>query len=1300
MLILRGAPALSAFRLDKLAQRLAAVHPGIALQHTEYVHFAELSARLSREREKILAQLLRYGPEISEAGYVAGSADEAELLLVVPRPGTISPWSSKATEIARNCGLQEVQRLERGIAFYMVLPDGLGQQQHGDVARLVHDRMTERVLSRMEQAAALFQTSAPAPMASVDLIKGGRDALVAADRALGLALAEDEIDYLLEGFRALGRNPSDVELMMFAQANSEHCRHKIFNASWSIDGEAQAHSLFGMIRNTHARGGQNVLSAYSDNAAVVAGHTAGRFYPDPESGEYGYSREPIHLLMKVETHNHPTAIAPFPGAGTGAGGEIRDEGAVGRGSRPKAGLTGFSVSNLQIPGCRQPWEREYGRPGRIASALEIMLEGPIGGAAFNNEFGRPVLCGYFRSFEQLVPGVDGPEVRGYHKPIMIAGGYGNIREEHVEKGTFAPGAKLIVLGGPAMLIGLGGGAASSMASGESAEDLDFASVQRQNPEMERRCQEVIDRCWQLGARNPIAFIHDVGAGGLSNALPELVKDGGRGGRFELRRVPSDEPGMSPLELWCNESQERYVLAVAPEHLEGFEAICRRERCPFAVVGEATEEQHLHLTDSAFGNAPVDLPMSVLFGKPPRMHREIRRRRVPRTKLALEIDLPEAVGRVLQLPAVACKNFLITIGDRTVTGMVVRDQMVGPWQVPVADCAVTTVSYDTFTGEAMAMGERTPLALLDGPASGRMAVAEAITNIACAAIGDISDIKLSANWMCAAGHGAEDEALYDTVGAVALEFCPALGITIPVGKDSMSMRTTWRDGEGEKAVTAPMSLIVSAFAPVVDVRMSRTPQLQPREQASLVLLDLGRSANRLGGSALAQVCGQLGSAPPDLERAADLKALFTLVQELLAGGRLLACHDRSDGGVLVTLLEMAFAGRCGFEVDFSGVPGEPLAKLFCEEAGVVLQLADGEIVGLLARAAELGLAGCLHVIGRALPGDAVTVREGGAVILQASRARLQQLWARTSFELQSLRDDPDCAREEFERIAADDPGLSAQLSFDPAEDIAAPYVATGARPQVAILREQGVNGQVEMAAAFHRAGFAPVDVHMSDLLEGRRSLAQFRGLVACGGFSYGDVLGAGEGWAKSILFNVGLRDQFAVFFERPDTFSLGVCNGCQMVAALKSLIPGADHWPRFVRNRSEQFEARLALVRVEESPSLLLAGMAGSHLPIAVAHGEGRAEFAGAGAQQACLASGTVALRYLENDLSPATRYPANPNGSPGGITGLCSADGRVTIMMPHPERVFRTVQYSWAPPGWGEEGGWLRLFRNARCWLG
>ncbi|MEH6590593.1 MAG: phosphoribosylformylglycinamidine synthase [Halioglobus sp.] len=1298
MLILRGATALSAFRLDKLAQRLFEIHPDIRLIHSEYVHFAELEGALSGSEEDTLARLLRYGPRSAERDDALTRSANLDLL-VVPRPGTISPWSSKATDIAHNSGLSQLVRLERGVQYFLACPQGLSGADTAALKNLLHDRMTESILPNLEAAAQLFVHESPSPMSQVDILAGGREALAEADRSLGLALAGDEIDYLVSSFQALGRNPVDMELMMFAQANSEHCRHKIFNASWTIDGEAQEHSLFSMIRNTYNQGGENVLSAYSDNAAVVKGHRAGRFYPDPDSLEYKFSTEDIHLLMKVETHNHPTAIAPFPGAGTGSGGEIRDEGAVGKGSKPKVGLSGFSVSNLNIPGYRQPWENDYGKPGRIVSALDIMIEGPIGGAAFNNEFGRPNICGYFRTYECLVDGVTGPEVRGYHKPIMIAGGYGNVRQEHVEKGDFRPGAKLIVLGGPAMLIGLGGGAASSMASGTSHEHLDFASVQRQNPEIERRCQEVIDSCWQLGEDNPIAFIHDVGAGGLSNALPELVKDGGRGGRFQLRNVPNDEPGMSPMEIWCNESQERYVMAVEPENLARFEAICQRERCPFAVVGEATEELHLHVADSEFDNAPVDLPMSILFGKAPKMTREIVRQDVTHPALAIDISVTEAVTRVLQLPSVASKNFLITIGDRTVTGMVARDQMVGPWQVPVADCAVTTVSYDSFAGEAMSMGERTPLALVNGPASGRMAVAEAITNICATSIADIIDIKLSANWMCAAGYGAEDEAMYDTVRAVGMEFCPDLGITIPVGKDSMSMRTTWEESGESKSVTAPMSLIVSAFSPVVDARLSVTPQLQPRTDTQLLLIDLGRGRNRLGGSALAQVCGQIGNEVPDLDAAADLKAFFDLVQELLSRSAVLAYHDRSDGGLLTTLVEMMFAGRCGVTVDIGKLPGSAMDILFNEEAGAVLQIEGNEVDSVIARATALGLGDCTRVIGSACVEEQLNIQHNGASVFSESRATLQQLWARTSFEIQSLRDNPACADEEYRRIVMPDPGLSTNLSFDITEDICAPYINTGVRPKIAILREQGVNGHVEMAAAFHRAGFNAIDVHMSDILSGRMELTAFKGLVACGGFSYGDVLGAGEGWAKSILFNPAARDQFAAYFERSDTFTLGVCNGCQMVSTLKHLIPGAGHWPRFVRNRSEQFEARLALVQVQESPSILLRGMAGSRLPIAVAHGEGRAEFESEQAHEACDASGTIGLRYVENDASIAAAYPANPNGSPAGITGLTSLDGRATIMMPHPERVYRTVQHSWHPADWGEDAPWLRLFRNARAWL-
>ncbi|RNE88855.1 phosphoribosylformylglycinamidine synthase [Marichromatium sp. AB31] len=1299
MLVLRGAPALSDLRLRKLAERLSA-HTARPLRvYAEYVHFAQLSRPLDWSEQQVLERLLSYGPSLPQHD------PEGGLALAVPRPGTISPWSTKATDIAHNSGLAAVERIERGIAYYVTLEDGTVPEAAllARAAELLHDRMTQVVLGALEEAEQLFVRAEARALRRVDLLGGGRAALVAANTELGLALSEDEIDYLAESFGALGRNPSDVELMMFAQANSEHCRHKIFNADWTIDGEAQQRSLFAMIRNTTQCAPEGVLSAYSDNAAVIEGSMGQRFLADPDSGVYGAHAEPIHVLMKVETHNHPTAIAPDPGAATGSGGEIRDEGATGQGSKPKAGLCGFSVSNLRIPGFEQPWEVDHGKPGRIVSALDIMLEGPIGAAAFNNEFGRPNLAGYFRTYEQSVPGLaEGEdELRGYHKPIMIAGGLGNIRAEHVNKQSFPAGTPLIVLGGPAMLIGLGGGAASSMATGASAEDLDFASVQRANPEMQRRCQEVIDRCWALGEDNPILFIHDVGAGGLSNALPELVHDGERGGRFELREVPNADPGMSPMEIWCNEAQERYVLAVDAARLERFRAICERERCPYAVVGEATESEELKLGDRQLDDTPIDMPMSLLFGKPPKMHREVSHvspRRAPLDTAAITLD--EAVERVLGLPTVADKSFLITIGDRSITGQVARDQMVGPWQVPVADCAVTLSDYQGYTGEAMAMGERTPLALLDAPASGRMAVGEALTNIAAADIARIGDIKLSANWMAAAGHPGEDARLYDTVRAVGLELCPALGIAIPVGKDSMSMKTVWQGPEGERReMTAPLSLIVSAFAPVRDARTTLTPQLRTDlGDTELLLVDLGRGANRLGGSCLAQVYGQLGEVAPDLDDPALLSGFFAAIQTLRAQGHLIAYHDRSDGGLLATLAEMAFAGRCGLDIDLAPLAGDDLAVLFNEELGAVVQVPSAALAAVLAEFESVGLGDCVTRLGAPSVDGRVRIRRGEQTLFAATRAELQRTWSATSHRMQTLRDDPECADEAYARIAdAADPGLNASLGFDPAEDLSAPYIARGARPPMAILREQGVNGQVEMAAAFHAAGFECVDVHLSDVVAGRAELSRFRGLVACGGFSYGDVLGAGEGWAKTILFNARARDQFQAFFERTDTFALGVCNGCQMLSNLHELIPGAGHWPRFVRNRSEQFEARTLMLEVADTRSLLLAGMAGSRMPVAVAHGEGRAEFRDEAHLAAARAA--VAVRYVENDGHVAEQYPANPNGSPEGIAGLTTDDGRVTIMMPHPERVFRTVQHSWHPDGWGADAPWMRLFRNARVWV-
>ncbi len=1294
--ILRGAPALSAFRVNKLMQACRDAQLPVTELYAEYTHFAHLSAPLSEQHSQQLAQILTYGPRMEE------HTPEGKLLLVVPRPGTISPWSSKASDIARNCGLSEVKRLERGLAWYIKLERELNETEQKALLGLIHDRMVEAVLPTFEDVNVLFEAAEPKPFTSVDILGGGREALVRANVALGLALAEDEIDYLVENFRKLGRNPNDIELYMFAQANSEHCRHKIFNADWTIDGVEQPKSLFKMIKNTYEVTPEETLSAYKDNAAVMTGSNAGRFFPDAD-GVYRYHQEPVHILMKVETHNHPTAISPYPGAATGSGGEIRDEGATGRGSKPKAGLTGFTVSNLKIPGFEQPWEREYGKPDRIVTALDIMIEGPLGGAAFNNEFGRPALNGYFRTYEQEVQSFNGTEVRGYHKPIMLAGGFGNIREEHVQKGEIPVGAKLIVLGGPAMNIGLGGGAASSMASGQSSEDLDFASVQRDNPEIERRCQEVIDRCWQMGDANPIAFIHDVGAGGLSNAMPELVDDGGRGGRFKLRDVPSDEPGMSPLELWCNESQERYVMAVAAENLEVFDAICKRERAPYAVIGEATEEMQLVLEDSHFGNNPIDMPMEVLLGKAPKMHRDVTTAQCTAPALDTSgIELKDAIRRVLRLPAVAEKTFLITIGDRSVTGLVARDQMVGPWQVPVANCAVTTATLDTYHGEAMAMGERTPLALINYGASARMAVGEALTNLASAHVGALKHVKLSANWMAAAGHPGEDAGLYEAVKAVGEELCPALGLTIPVGKDSMSMKTAWEENGEAKSVTAPMSLVITAFGRVEDARNTVTPQLRSDlGDSTLIYLDLGAGKQRLGGSALAQVYNQLGNEAPDVDDAGLLKGFWLAVQQLIAEQKLIAYHDKGDGGLLVTLAEMAFAGKLGLDVDLAGLGHDPLALLFNEELGAVVQVRNDDLAAVQAILADHGLAACSHTIGGLSEEDRIVIRQGEQVLVDESRTELRTLWGETTFRMQALRDNPECAEEEFKaKQDAEDPGLFAKLSFDPAEDIAAPYIAKGSAPKVAVLREQGVNSHVEMAAAFDRAGFEAIDVHMSDILEGRLTLEQFQALVACGGFSYGDVLGAGEGWAKSILFNDRAREQFQNFFERPDTLSLGVCNGCQMLSNLKSIIPGSEHWPHFVRNRSERFEARFSLVEVQESPSAFLGGMAGSVMPIAVSHGEGRAEFANLEAFQAADSSGTVALRYLNHRGQIATTYPANPNGSPAGITGLTTTDGRATIMMPHPERVFRTVANSWHPDGWGEDSPWMRMFRSARVTLG
>ena len=1190
------------------------------------------------------------------------------------------------------CDVTAVRRIERGVWWHIegaagALPDAARAQ--------LFDRMTQSLLPSGELA-RLFGMQAARPLGIVALgpAEGTqrRERLQASNLALGLALSDDEIDYLDAAFAGLGRDPTDVELMMFAQANSEHCRHKIFNADWVIDGKADARSLFGMIRNTHAAAnGRGILSAYSDNAAVMEGVTTERWLIDPATHQYGFVSEPVHWLIKVETHNHPTAIAPHAGAATGSGGEIRDEGAVGRGSKPKAGLTGFTVSNLRIPGFGQPWEGPPSKPSRIASALEIMLEAPIGAASFNNEFGRPAINGYFRTLEASVARADGThERRGYHKPIMIAGGLGNVRGEHVLAAPVTPGAKLVVLGGPAMLIGLGGGAASSMAQGTGDADLDFASVQRDNAEMERRCQEVIDGCTAMGEASPILLIHDVGAGGLSNALPELVKDGGVGGRFDLRAIHSADAAMSPMEIWCNEAQERYVLAIDASRYEAFAALCARERCPHAVVGDAIEAPHLRVADAQSPTHPVDMPLEVLFGKPPRMTRTLGTLPAAPRALALPaLEVAAALDAVLALPSVGSKAFLITIGDRSITGLVCRDQMVGPWQVPVADLGVTAVGHRTFAGEAMSMGERPALALIDPAASARVAVGEAITNIAAAPIAALSDVRLSANWMAAAGHPGEDEALHAAVAALGMDFCPELGIVIPVGKDSLSMRSTWRDEAGAHTVTSPMTVIISAFAPVTDVRGVRTPWLRTDlGDTVLVHVDLGDGACRLGGSALAQVHGEVGDRAPDIG-ATRLRSFFAVMQQLHAREAVVAYHDIADGGLVVCLLEMAFAGRCGLRIALPAGTADVLSLLFAEELGAVLQVPAAEADAVLSAFAAAGVRAT--AIGAPASDERIEVRRGGRLLLDAGRAALQRRWAETSFRMQQLRDDPACAQEEFEAIDDDAARLTAHVGFALP---AAPAVLVGARPRVAVLREQGVNGHAEMAAAFAIAGFDAVDVHMTDLLDRGLGLDGFQALVACGGFSYGDVLGAGAGWARSILFHPRTRDAFAAFFARPDTLSLGICNGCQMFAHLRELVPGAAHWPTFLRNRSQQFEARQVLVRVDASPSPWLAGMAGSVLPVVVAHGEGRA--GEVGEDQGARLQALAPLRYVDGLHRVTARYPANPNGSPEGIAGLTSEDGRALIMMPHPERVVRTVANSWHPDDWPEHGPWLALFANAR----
>ena len=1292
MMELPGQPALSAFRLARLTRSLQRRDKRVAAVDARFTYFVDLSAPLDKESKTRLTALLLSGEKAAKL------PRKAQRLFVVPRPGTISPWSSKATDIAQACDIAGVNRIERGVCFAITFEGASEQADALNLSPVLFDRMTEAVLSSGDEATLLFEAHEPAPLGIVELGNDGKAALEQANLDLGLALSDDEIDYLVANYADLGRGPTDAELMMFAQANSEHCRHKIFNADWVIDGQPQQERLFGMIKSTTEANPDGVISAYSDNAAVIEGFRGSRLMPDSGTREYTYCDEPVHILMKVETHNHPTAISPFPGAATGSGGEIRDEGATGLGASPKAGLTGFTVSHLRLPRWSQPWEIDFPHPERMAMPLDIMIEGPIGGAAFNNEFGRPNLAGYFRTYEAVVPGLPDNEIRGYHKPIMIAGGVGNVREQHATKIDVPVGAKLVIIGGPAMLIGLGGGAASSLASGSSSEDLDYASVQRGNPEIERRAQEVIDRCWAMGDDNPILLIHDVGAGGLSNAVPEAVDHSKHGAEIELRDVDNAEPGMSPMGIWCNEAQERYVLIVANERVDEFRALCERERCPVSVIGTLTEDDQLIVDDRELDQRVIDMPMSMLLGNPPKMTRDVARQPVSAGPLDLVgIELEEAALRVLRFPAVADKSFLIHIGDRSVGGLTARDQLIGPWQVPVSDVAITSSSFGSVTGEAMAIGERTPLATLNAPASGRMAVAEAVTNIAAAPIESIRDVRLSANWMAAAGHPGEDANLFDTVKAVGDELCRALGIAIPVGKDSMSMRACWHEGDDEFQVVAPVSLIVSAFAPVTDVRQHLTPQLRRTEEPSyLLLFDLGNGKNRLGGSCLAQAYTRMGGDTPDIDNPAQLAGLFAALQELNKRDMLLAYHDRSDGGLLATLAEMMFASRLGVSLQLSGDRHELLGRLFSEEAGAVVQVAKSKLPQVQMVLDRCGVTA--EAIGRVDEDSVLTVHAGEDVVLQLDRKSLQREWSEMSYRIQALRDNPTTAKEEFDRILDDaDPGLNVQLTFDPSDDICRPYRGAD-KPRVAILREQGVNSQYEMAAAFMRAGFAAVDVHMSDLLNGDDSLANYQGLIACGGFSFGDVLGAGGGWAKSVLYHARTRDQFAEFFARGDTFALGICNGCQMMSHLRELIPGAGNWPKFLRNTSEQFEARHSLVEIVESPSLFLAGMAGSRLPIATSHGEGRVAFDND--SDRFIASYTIAARYIDNYGNVADTYPANPNGSLDGICALSNDDGRVTIMMPHPERVAFASQNSWHPEVWGDDGPWMRIFRNARVAVG
>jgi phosphoribosylformylglycinamidine synthase len=1297
MLYLQGPEIFTPYRLNVLLTELQSYFPEITCLSARYGYFIEAHEALTEAELASLEALLPNShfadlPEFNNGLQV----------WVTPRVGTLSPWSSKATDIAHICELRTVERLERVVCYQFP-----GLACDADIAAILgkhlHDPMTESLILENNKLDALFSHPAPKPLGHVRVLEDGYSALAEANFRLGLALSDHDINYLNEAYHRLERNPTDVELMMFAQVNSEHCRHKIFNASWEVDGIEKDYSLFDMIRHTHKTHPDAVLVAYKDNAAVAKSHQAKRLIPSSESRSYEVIEENTPFVLKVETHNHPTAISPFSGAATGSGGEIRDEAATGRGGYSKAGLVGFSVSNLHIPDFPQPWETCVGRPKHMASALDIMLQGPIGAAAFNNEFGRPNVCGYFRTLQMLLISDYGDICRGYHKPIMLVGGLGAIRHQHVEKEPIPVDGPIVVLGGPGMAIGLGGGAASSRGATSEATDIDFASVQRANPEMQRRAQEVITACCNMGEQTPILSIHDVGAGGLSNAIPEIVKDADLGGKFFLRNIPTAEQGMSPLAIWCNESQERYVLALKPESIQLFTEIAERERCPFAIVGEATKQKQLLVDDRHFGEHSVDMPMSVLFDDPERMKKKDAHA-APLNKPfdTTHISIQDAAKRVLQSPCVGDKSFLITIGDRSVGGLIARDQMVGPWQVPVSDVAVTASDFFGTQGEAMAMGERAPIALLHPAASARMAVGEAVTNIAAAAINDISDIVMSANWMAAADYPGEGAGLYDAVQAVGLELCPALGISIPVGKDSLSMRTTWQDKEQSYSVTSPLSLVITAAAKVSDIRKTLTPELKTNgDETKLILIDLGKGANLLGGSVLAQVYNQLGRRPPDVDSPKALKNFFKAIQSLNENNYLLAYHDRSDGGLFALICEMMFAGNTGVNLNLDSLGDDSLSALFSEELGGVIQVKTSDLETVKNILEGHDLEAVSHVVGELNTEDMLTISHQSNTIYQNDRITLRRWWSETSYRLQALRDNADCAKQQYDQLLDEsDPGLNVKVSFDTEANISAPYINAGVRPRIAILREQGVNGHNEMAAAFYQAGFDSVDVHMTDIIDAGLPLNDFKGLVACGGFSYGDVLGAGRGWAQSILMHKAVREEFATFFERADTFTLGVCNGCQMLSQLQSLIPGANAWPLFERNESEQFEARLALVNIPESPSILLRGMAGSVLPIVVSHGEGYANFPSDELRTKAQQDNHVALRYVDNVHRVTEVYPANPNGSPQGITGLTTQDGRATIMMPHPERIFRTTQMSWHPDEWGEYSAWMRMFRNARKWVG